>query len=75
VLEIDTNSLLAPEVTGRFARVNVGDKSVVTIASDGLVMPGGMTIGPDRAICVSNSALCQELVGSCASNPDVRPPV
>ena len=41
VLEIDRNGLLAPEVTGRLARVNAGTGAVVTIASDGLVMPGG----------------------------------
>jgi sugar lactone lactonase YvrE len=54
VLEIDANGLLAPAVTGRLARVNAGDHGVVTIASEGLVMPGGMTIGPDGAIYVSN---------------------
>lgn len=53
VLEIDRNSLLAPSPIGRLARVNT-DGSVQTIASDGLVMPGGMTIGPDGAIYVSN---------------------
>lgn len=54
VLEIDRNSLLAPSPTGRLARVNAGTQTVDTIASDGLVMPGGMTIGPDGAIYVSN---------------------
>jgi glucose/arabinose dehydrogenase len=54
VLEIDANSLLADDVTGRLARVNVSDQSVETIASEGLVMPGGLTIGPDGAIYVSN---------------------
>lgn len=54
VLEIDANSLLADDVTGRLARVSASDHSVETIASDGLVMPGGMTIGPDGAIYVSN---------------------
>lgn len=53
VLEIDRNSLLAPSPIGRLARVNT-DGSVQTIPSDGLVMPGGMTIGPDGAIYVSN---------------------
>jgi subtilisin family serine protease len=53
VLEIDANSLLAPSPTGRLARVKVGG-AVETIASDGLVMPGGMAIGPDGAIYVSN---------------------
>lgn len=54
VLEIDANGILAPEVTGRLARVNVSDRSVVTIASQGLVMPGGLTIGPDGAIYITN---------------------
>ena len=54
VLEIDTNGLLAPNVTGRLARVGPGGQNTVTIASEGLVMPGGMTIGPDGAIYVSN---------------------
>ena len=53
VLEIDANSLLAPSPAGRLARINVGG-GVETIASDGLVMPGGMAIGPDGAIYVSN---------------------
>lgn len=53
VLEIDRNGLLAPQVTGRLVRINV-DHTVDTIATDGLVMPGGMTIGPDGFIYVSN---------------------
>lgn len=54
VLEIDRNGLIAPEVTGRLARVNAGSHTVDTVASDGLVMPGGMAIGPDGAIYISN---------------------
>lgn len=54
VLEIDQNGLLAPDVTGRLARVNAGDGSVDTVASDGLVMPGGLVIGRDGAIYISN---------------------
>lgn len=54
VLEIDRNGLLDPEVGGRLARINVADGSVDTIASDGLVMPGGIAIGPDGAIYVTN---------------------
>jgi len=54
VLEIDQNGLLAPAVTGRLARVNASDHSVETIASEGLVMPGGLVIGDDGAIYVSN---------------------
>ncbi len=54
VLEIDRNSLLAPEVTGRLARINAIGGAVDTVASEGLVMPGGLAIGPDGAIYVSN---------------------
>jgi glucose/arabinose dehydrogenase len=54
VLEIDANSLLAPSPAGRLARINAGGGAPQTIASDGLVMPGGMAIGPDGAIYVSN---------------------
>lgn len=52
VLEISTNGLLAPG-PGRLARINV-DGTVDTIVSAGLVMPGGMAIGPDGAIYISN---------------------
>jgi hypothetical protein len=54
VLEIDQNGLSTPMVTGRLARINASNQTVVTIASTGLVMPGGMAIGPDGAIYVSN---------------------
>ncbi len=54
VLAIDQNSLLAPDVTGRLARVNAGGGAVETIASTGLVMPGGMMIGSDGGIYISN---------------------
>jgi hypothetical protein len=54
VLEIDTNGLIAPEPAGRLAKVLSGSHTVVTVASEGLVMPGGMTIGPDGDIYISN---------------------
>lgn len=54
VLEVDQNGLLSPSPTGRLARVNAADSSVTTIASNGLVMPGGIAIGPDGAIYVTN---------------------
>lgn len=54
VLEIDQNGILAPGMTGRLARIPAGGGAQVTIASDGLVMPGGLAIGPDGALYVSN---------------------
>ena len=54
VLEIDRNGLLAPSPTGRLARVNASNQSVDTVASDGLVMPGGLAIAPDGSIYISN---------------------
>lgn len=54
VLEIDQNGLSTPLVTGRLARVDASTHAVVTIASTGLVMPGGMAIGPDGAIYLTN---------------------
>ncbi|HEY0947793.1 MAG TPA: ScyD/ScyE family protein [Opitutaceae bacterium] len=54
VLEIDANSLANPAVGGRLARINAADGSVETIADDGLIMPGGLSIGPDGAIYVTN---------------------
>ena len=41
-------------LTRRLARINAGSGTVDTVASQGLVMPGGMVIGPDGAIYVSN---------------------
>jgi hypothetical protein len=54
VLEIDRDGLLAPLPTGRLARINASDKSVDTVASEGLVMPGGLAIAGDGSIYVSN---------------------
>jgi hypothetical protein len=54
VLELDANSLLAPEARGRLARVNAGSGAVETIVSEGLMMPGGMAMGPDGAIYITN---------------------
>jgi sugar lactone lactonase YvrE len=57
VLEIDTNGLATPNVGnvgGRLVRVGPGGQNTVTIALEGLVMSGGMAIGPDGAIYVSN---------------------
>jgi sugar lactone lactonase YvrE len=54
VLEIDADGLRGPNLAGRLVLVGPGGQNVVTIAQEGLVMPGGMTIGPDGAIYVSN---------------------
>jgi hypothetical protein len=57
VLEIDSNGLATEGGTGRLVRVPAGGGSPVTIASDGLVMPGGLAIGPDDALYVSNFSI------------------
>jgi sugar lactone lactonase YvrE len=57
VLEIDDNGLAAAGGTGRLVRVPAGGGSQVTIASDGLVMPGGLAVGPDGALYVSNFSI------------------
>ena len=54
VLEIDANSLLTPGENGRLARVPAGGGAAETIVSTGLIMPGGLVIGPDGAIYISN---------------------
>jgi sugar lactone lactonase YvrE len=54
VLEHDRDGLippLGPSVFGRLVRIDGSGATV--IASDGLVRPGGMTIGPDGAIYVT----------------------
>jgi hypothetical protein len=52
VLEITTNSLLSGDLTGRLARVHGGVTR--TILTDGLVAPGGLTVGPSGAVYISN---------------------
>jgi hypothetical protein len=54
VLEIDANGLTAPSPAGRLARVSPGGANTVTIPVPDLMMPGGLVIGPDRAIYISN---------------------
>lgn len=65
VLEITKNGLLAAEsagpnntaaVTGALIRVNA-DGSHTEIASDGLIAPGGLAIGADGALYVSNFSI------------------
>ena len=53
VLEIATNSLISGDPTGRIVRVNP-DGSRVVVMREGLILPTGMTIGPDHALYVSN---------------------
>lgn len=54
VLEHDFDGLIppiGPSVNGRLVRINASGQT--TIASAGLVRPGGMTIGPDGAVYVT----------------------
>ena len=57
VLEIAKNSLLSDDPTGALIRVN-RNGSRTTVASDGLVSPGGLAIGPSGRILVSNCGVC-----------------
>ena len=63
VLEIDRNGLSTVERDqngnplppyGRLVRVNASNLSIDVVASDGLVMPGGLAIAPDGSIYISN---------------------
>ena len=54
VLEIATNSLLAgPNAVGALARLRP-DGSVQRVGTETLAFPGGMTVGPDGALYISN---------------------
>lgn len=53
VLEIAANGLLSGDPTGALIRV-APDGSRSTVASDGLVTPTGLAVGPDGALYVSN---------------------
>ena len=57
VLEIATNSLLSGDPTGALWRVNT-DGSRDLVASEGLITPGGLAIGYDGSIYVSNCGTC-----------------
>lgn len=57
VLEIDQDGLAGGGSTGRLARVPAGGGAGVTVLSDGLVMPGGLAIGPDGALYISNFSI------------------
>lgn len=60
VLQIAKNGLLAAfganDWTGSLVRINT-DGTRTEIASEGLVAPGGITIGPDGAIYVTNHSI------------------
>ncbi len=56
VLEIAAHSLLSDDPTGALIRV-APDGARTTIASAGLVAPGGVVVGPDGALYVSNFSI------------------
>ena len=53
VLEITHNGLLSEDLTGGLIKV-APDGTQTILATDGLVAPGGLTIGPDGMIYISN---------------------
>jgi len=55
VLEHDIDGLLGPSMDGRLTRV-MPDGSRTVIASAGLTWPGGVAIGPDRAVYVTRKS-------------------
>jgi hypothetical protein len=58
VLEHDSDGIippLGPGITGRLVRINVdGSRTVITSS---LIKPGGVTVGPDGAIYVTNRSI------------------
>lgn len=56
VLEIATNGLLSEDPTGRLVRVN-RNGSRTTLASEGLVFPGGFVLGHDGTAYVTNNSI------------------
>ena len=53
VLEIATNGLTSEKTGGALIRI-APDGKRTTIASDGLVMPTNVAVGPDGALYVAN---------------------
>jgi hypothetical protein len=59
VLEHDADGIIppiGPGVAGRLIRVNTNGTQTV-IASPGLIKPGGITVGPDGAVYVTNRSI------------------
>jgi hypothetical protein len=56
VLQITTNGLASPQGPGpgQLVKIDVGTGERTTIASAGLTFPGGLAIGPDGALYVTN---------------------
>jgi glucose/arabinose dehydrogenase len=57
VLEIDANGLPTPPSEGRLTRIAPGGVPTVIQTDPALVMPGGVAIGPDGAIYVTNGSV------------------
>ena len=59
VLEISTEGLAAQanSTSGELHRIDLVTGQRTTILDDGLVLPGGITVGPDGAIYVSNLSI------------------
>lgn len=56
VLEHDADGLLGPGTAGRLVRVNANGTTTV-LANANLTKPGGIAIGPDGAIYVTNNSI------------------
>jgi len=56
VLEIAHESLLSGNPMGALVRDDGHDRTV--LASEGLILPGGVAVGPDGAAYVSNCGIC-----------------
>jgi sugar lactone lactonase YvrE len=56
VLEIATNGLLGGDLTGRLVKVRP-DGAKTTILADPLVAPGGLAVGADGALYVTNRSI------------------
>lgn len=57
VVEITTNGLLSGNPTGALKKIAPNGGAVTTLATTGLVMPGGVTVGPDSNVYVTNQSV------------------